>query len=286
MQSRYKQAKKITYSVANLRTPLSSNAFGIGSYPTPVSIPSRTKTSRIRFNTSNHQRPSEEILPSTFHRSSFECISPLAMKFNYYNKSKTHHNQRDTSETLVQNLDHNNSNKNHCRQCHPFKIPLQDPYIAQPSPISNFSFHSAMNLAREKKRWLLINIQSGNMPACGALDRKLWRHPDIANIVSQSFLFLQLDQSDERVESYLGIYYEVFDLDEEGEVMVCNHNNRKFLRLPHIALLDPVSGHRWKVWGGPGLPDRDLFLADLCEYEMIGEGGWCEWGKGVIRERD
>lgn len=97
---------------------------------------------------------------------------------------------------------------------------------------------------------------------------------------------MQLDQKDERVEPYLRIYYDVFDLDGEGEGMIWAANNRKFLRLPHIALLDPVSGHRWKVWNGPGLPDKDLFLADLCEYEMVGEGGWCEWGKGVIRERD
>lgn len=143
-----------------------------------------------------------------------------------------------------------------------------------------------MNLAREKKKWLLINIQSATNLACGVLNRDLWRHPDIADIVSQSFLFLQLDQKDERVESYLGKYYGDFDLDEEGEEMNFAGNNRKFIRLPHIALLDPVSGHRWKVWDGPGLPDKDLFLADLCEYEMVGEGAWCEWGKGVIRETD
>lgn len=143
-----------------------------------------------------------------------------------------------------------------------------------------------MNLAREKKKWLLINIQSVTNSACGVLNREIWRHPDIADIVSESFLFLQLDHKDARVGSYLGTYYGAFDIDEDGEKVVCASNNRKFLRLPHIALVDPISGHRWKVWEGPGLPDKDLFLADLCEYEMVGEGGWCEWGKGVIRERD
>lgn len=97
---------------------------------------------------------------------------------------------------------------------------------------------------------------------------------------------MQLDQNDERAKTYFEIYYDVFDLDEEGEGTVCAGNNRKFIKLPHIALLDPHLGHRWKVWDVPGLPDKDLFLADLCEYEMAGEGGWCEWGKGVIRERD
>lgn len=43
------------------------------------------------------------------------------------------------------------------------------------------------------------------------------------------------------------------------------------IELPHIAPLHPISGHRWKVWEGPGLPDKSVFLADLKEYEMIGE---------------
>lgn len=262
-QSQFKRVKKNTSGVANPRTPSSSNAFGMASYPTPVSISSRPKTSRIRFETSDSEQQLEEILPSAFHRSSFESMSPLALKSVNYDKSKTHqhHYQRDTSE-----------------------IPLQDLYSAPPSSISTFSFHSAMNLAREKKKWLLINIQSSTVPACGVLNREFWRHIDIADIVRQSFLFLQLDLNDERVKPYLGIYYGVVDLDGEGEEMGCAGNNRKVVRLPHIALLDPVSGHRWKVWDGPGLPDKDLFLADLCEFEMVGEGGWCEWGKGVIRE--
>lgn len=284
-QSRFKKARKNFSGVANPCTPLSSNVFGMASYPTPVSISSRIKTSSIKVNTSNHKHQLEDISPSEFHRSSFESMSPLAIKSEYYSKSNTQHHQRDTLEIPLQNLYHSNKgNKSHRHQLHSPQI--QDPYLASPSSISTFSFISAMNLAREKKKWLLINIQSATNPACGVLNREIWRHPDIADIVSQSFLFLQLDQKDERVGSYLGTYYGVFDLDEEGEKVVCARNNRKFLRLPHIALLDPVSGHRWKVWDGPGLPDKDLFLADLCEYEMIGEGPWCQWGKGVMREMD
>lgn len=214
-------------------------------------------------------------------------MSPLAMKSDFFNKSKTQDYQRDESEIPLLTLYHSKkSNRDHHYQSHPPKIHLQDLYLAPPSPISRFSFHSAMNLARERKKWLLINIQSATVPACGVLDREIWRHPEIAHIVSQSFLFLQLDQNDERAKTYLGIYYDVFDLDEGGEGIVCAGNIRKFIKLPHIAILDPISRHRWKVWDGPGLPDKNLFLADLCEYEMVGEGGWCEWGKGVIRERD
>lgn len=106
---------------------------------------------------------------------------------------------------------------------------------------------------------------------------------------------MQLDHNDERADAYLEKYYGDFDLDEEeeedkkeGEGMECaaQGKNHTFIQLPHIALLDPISGERWKVWNGPGVPDKDLFLADLSEYEMVGEGGWCEWGKGVIGGMD
>lgn len=98
---------------------------------------------------------------------------------------------------------------------------------------------------------------------------------------------MQLNHNDERAEAYFGKYYGFLYLDEKSEGMLCAGNNRKIIiQLPHIALLDPVSGYRWKVWEGPGLPDKDRFLADISEFEMVGEGDWCERGKGVIRERD
>ena len=290
--SRFKQAKKNTSGVTNLCTPragVSSNPLETDLYSTPLSISSSTlKTGRMMSNTSNPQHPSEEILHSSFHRSLSESMSPMVIKSDHYNKSKTHHHQRDTSEIPLQDLYNSNKSKTHRHHHHrdTSEIPLQNMYLAPPSLVSKFSFLSALNLAREKKKWFLINIQSATVPACGILNREIWRHPDIANIVSQSFIFLQLNHNDERAEAYFGKYYGVLDVDEESEGMLCAGNHRKIIQLPHIALLDPVSGHRWKVWDGPGLPDKDRFLADLSEYEMVGEGGWCEWDKGVIRERN
>lgn len=129
------------------------------------------------------------------------------------------------------------------------------------------------------------------MPVCRILNREIWRNPEIADIVGQSFIFLQLNHNDKRADAYFRKFYDsILALDEKGEGIVLNgaggSNNRKFIQVPHIALLDPVLEHRWEVWNGPSLPDKDRFLADLSEYEMVGEGGWCEWGKGVIREKD
>lgn len=59
----------------------------------------------------------------------------------------------------------------------------------------------------------------------------------------------------------------------QSEGILYAGNDRKIIKLPPIALSDLFSGHRWKVWDGPGWPDKDVFLADLREYEMVGEGG-------------
>lgn len=112
------------------------------------------------------------------------------------------------------------------------------------------------------------------------MNRELWRHPDIADIVSQSFLFLQLNHNDDRAKAYIGKYYGVLAIGGESEGMLYAGKSRKTIQLSHIALLDPFSGHRWKVWDGPGLPDKNVFLADLREYEMAGEGGLVWVGKG------
>ena len=265
------------------------NPFETDSYPIPLSVSSsRLETGRMTFNTSNPQHPTEEILHSSFHRSSSESISPLAMESDHYDKSKTQHHQCNTSEIPPQDLYSSNKSNTyrHHHQYDTSEITLQGTYLAPPSLVLKSSFLPALKLAREKRKWFLINIQSATVPACGILNREIWHHPDIANIVSQSFVFLQLNHNDEGAEAYFGKYYGVMELDEDGKGLLCARNNRKIMQLPHIALLDPVSGYRWEVWEGPGLPDKDRFLADLSEYEMVGEGSWCEWGKGIIRTRD
>lgn len=243
----------------------------------------------------NLQRPKEEILDSPFHQRSFDNNPPMAMNYNHYNTSETHHYQSYTSQFQRQDLYNGNRSipYRHHHHHHPHhqldtpRIPLQDIYTAPPLQVSKFSFLAALNLAREKKKWLLINIQAATVPECGILNQEIWGDPDIADIISQSFVFLQLNHNDVRAEAYFGKYYGFLYVEEDSAGILYAGNNREtIIQLPHIALLDPVSGYRWKVWEGPGLPDKERFLADMSEYEMVGEGDWCERGKGVIRESD
>lgn len=54
------------------------------------------------------------------------------------------------------------------------------------------------------------------------------------------------------------------NLDKESEGKLFAGDDRKIvMRLLRIALVDPVSGYRCKICEGPGLPDKNRFLADM-----------------------
>lgn len=118
-------------------------------------------------------------------------------------------------------------------------IPLQDLYLAPHLPISKFSFYSALRLARKKKKWLLIYIQSATMPTCRVLNRELWHHPEITDIVSRNFLFLPLNHNDERAKAYIGECYGDLALDEGREGRLYARNN---IELPHICTVASLFG--------------------------------------------
>lgn len=172
-------------------------------------------------------------------------MSPLAMKYDHCRNSSTNRGRRHTSEIPLQDLYYSKKSEE-CRQNQRDKseIPLQDLYLAPHSPISIFSFDTALRLACEKKRWLLIYIQSATMPTCRIINRELWHHSDITDIVSRSFLFLHLNLNDKRAKAYIRKYYGILALDEGREGMLYAGNNIKLL---HIALLHLFSRRRWNV---------------------------------------
>lgn len=76
-------------------------------------------------------------------------------------------------------------------------------------------------------------------------------------------------------------------LDEESEGRVVygadGKNIRKFVEdLRCLPLLSWIQfrGTGGKVWNGPVLPDMDRFLADLSEYDMV--GNVVDGGKGLL----
>jgi len=88
-------------------------------------------------------------------------------------------------------------------------------------------FQGARALAKQTKKWLLVNIQSDTDFACHALNRDVWRDELVINLVQEGFLFWQaLDQS------------------TDGMTYCQRYGVHGF---PHIAILDPRTGRlMWK----------------------------------------
>lgn len=112
------------------------------------------------------------------------------------------------------------------------------------------SWDNAREEGREGKKWLLVNIQNGNVFDCQALNRDLWKDPGVVETVRENFLFLQYNQTDVRAEPYLNYYFQ-------------QHENLDLY--PHIAIVDPRTGEQVKVWSRetPKAPD---FLMQLHEF--------------------
>jgi UBX domain-containing protein 7 len=109
---------------------------------------------------------------------------------------------------------------------------------------------NAREEGREQKKWLLVNIQNGNVFDCQALNRDLWKDPSVVETVRENFLFLQYDQADVRAVQYLNYYFQ-------------DHENYDLY--PHIAIVDPRTGEQVKVWSRE-TPKAPEFLMQLHEF--------------------
>jgi hypothetical protein len=109
---------------------------------------------------------------------------------------------------------------------------------------------NAREEGREQKKWLLVNIQNGNVFDCQALNRDLWKDASVVETVRENFLFLQYDQADVRAVQYLNYYFQ-------------DHENYDLY--PHIAIVDPRTGEQVKVWSRE-TPKALDFLMQLHEF--------------------
>lgn len=52
-------------------------------------------------------------------------------------------------------------------------------------------FEGARNMAKDNKRWLLVNIQRDSEFSCHALNRDVWRDELVENLIREGFIFWQ-----------------------------------------------------------------------------------------------
>ncbi|KAI8977203.1 hypothetical protein BDF20DRAFT_873538 [Mycotypha africana] len=106
------------------------------------------------------------------------------------------------------------------------------------------SFEEAKEDAKEKNKWLMINIQDPSEFSCQVLNRDLWSDPFVKDIIKASFIFLQYANTSADGVRYAN-YYSV----------------RKY---PHVAIIDSITGESMKVWE-KSLSPTD-FMMEVTEF--------------------
>lgn len=83
-------------------------------------------------------------------------------------------------------------------------------------------FMGAKNVAKDARRWLLVNIQSDSDFACHALNRDVWRDELVENLVREGFILWQAENNSAEGQTYVQRY--------------------RVNGYPHLGIVDPRTG--------------------------------------------
>jgi hypothetical protein len=94
--------------------------------------------------------------------------------------------------------------------------------------ITSGTLTDAMKKAKEQKRWLLVNIQAADQFASHVLNRDIWSHSSVKEVIRTAFVFWQRDRAS-----------------PQGAQFASKYNLSEF---PSICILDPRTGRKVKHW--------------------------------------
>jgi hypothetical protein len=117
--------------------------------------------------------------------------------------------------------------------------------------MSQIPWDDARDKGKEEKKWILVNVQDPSIFDCQQLNRDIWKHEGIRELVKENFIFIQYSKDDPRGNQYIQYYFPLKDSDAA---------------YPHIAIVDPRTGEQVKVWSGPPVPVAGDFLMQLVEF--------------------
>lgn len=117
--------------------------------------------------------------------------------------------------------------------------------------MNQISWDAARDKGKEEGKWLLVNVQDPSIFDCQQLNRDIWKHEGIRELVKENFVFMQYSKDDPRGSQYIQYYFPLKDSDAA---------------YPHIAIVDPRTGEQVKVWSGPPVPVAADFLMQLVEF--------------------
>lgn len=108
------------------------------------------------------------------------------------------------------------------------------------------SLTSAREAGQEQNKWLLVNIQNGTEFNCQVLNRDVWSHQAVKDIIKGNFIFWQ-------------VYHDSY----EGQRFV-QFYHVPLTKLPYVAIIDPRTGELMKSW--PTSIDHTSFCDSVTEY--------------------
>lgn len=108
------------------------------------------------------------------------------------------------------------------------------------------SLDQARALGKRQLRWVLVNLQDPSEFQCQVVNRDLWSNQKVKALVREHFILLQFPQGSPSGDSYLNFY--------------------QALTFPHIAILDPLTGERVKIWENGRAPDAESWCRDVARF--------------------
>lgn len=110
--------------------------------------------------------------------------------------------------------------------------------------MENIDFERARSIARERSKWILINIQDTAIFQCQMLNRDLWSKKEAQESIKENFIFLQYSSNSVDGQQY-NQFYNIHDY-------------------PYFAVIDPRTGEQVKVWNTVLSPGE--FIHDVHEF--------------------
>jgi hypothetical protein len=117
--------------------------------------------------------------------------------------------------------------------------------------MNQIPWDEAREKGKEERKWILVNVQDPSIFHCQQLNRDIWKHEGIRELVKENFVFMQYSKDDPRGSQYTQYYFQMKDDDAA---------------YPHIAIVDPRTGEQVKIWSGPPIPIAGEFLMQLVEF--------------------
>ena len=110
---------------------------------------------------------------------------------------------------------------------------------------STGTFSDTMKNAKDSRKWLLVNIQAADEFQSHILNRDIWSHETVKEIIRSSFIFWQRDRSSAQGTQFV--------------------NNYRIEEFPVVCIIDPRTGRKVKLW------KADKFRGPLTAADILAD---------------